>query len=111
MRRPEPVDCGCFGALGDSRVTRVTVWRNVALVACALLALVAGLRDIAVAGAVLGGDALSWVAAASLSAAVAVLVAYRAPGSAAEPEPSTNADGSYERIGDVARALGYPTET
>ena len=28
VRRPEPVDCGCFGALGDSRVTRVTVWRN-----------------------------------------------------------------------------------
>src|SRR5690242_7410447 len=37
VRRPEPVDCGCFGALGDDRVTRVTVWRNVALVASAAL--------------------------------------------------------------------------
>ena len=32
VRRPEPVDCGCFGALGDSEVTRMTVWRNVLLV-------------------------------------------------------------------------------
>ena len=35
VRRPEPVDCGCFGALGDSQVTRVTVWRNAALVVAA----------------------------------------------------------------------------
>ena len=44
VRGPEPVDCGCFGAIGDSRVTRVTVWRNVALVVSSALAVVAGLR-------------------------------------------------------------------
>jgi hypothetical protein len=97
VRRPEPVDCGCFGALGDSRVTRVTVWRNVALVLSALLAVAAGLRDVGVVGALVDGDALAWVAAAALSAVVAVLVAYRAPGSTTEAGPTPDADGTYER--------------
>ena len=97
VRRPEPVDCGCFGALGDSRVTRVTVWRNVTLVLSAVLAVVAGLRDVGVVGALADGDALAWVVAAALSAAVAVLVAYRAPGAVEAVGPALDADGNYER--------------
>ena len=50
VRRPEPVDCGCFGALGDSEVTPMTVWRNVLLVVAALLAVVAGLQGVGLAG-------------------------------------------------------------
>ena len=101
--RPEPVDCGCFGALGDSRVTRVTVWRNGALVLCALLAVVAGLQGEGLIGAVVDGDALAWFAMAALTAAVAVLVAYRAPATASTAStasaagPSLDADGNYER--------------
>ena len=100
VRRPEPVDCGCFGALGDSQVTRVTVWRNVALVLSAALAVVAGLQGVGLIGAVVDGDALPWIAMAALSAAVAVLVAYRAPtaaSTASEVGPALDADGNYER--------------
>jgi hypothetical protein len=98
--RPEPVDCGCFGALGDSTVTRVTVWRNGALVLCALLAVVAGLQGVGLIGAVVTGDALPWIAMAALTAAVAVLVAYRAPtpaSAATDAGPRLDADGNYER--------------
>jgi hypothetical protein len=95
--RPEPVDCGCFGALGDSRVTRVTVWRNAALVLSALLAVVAGLQGVGLIGAVVDGEALPWIAMAALTAAVAVLVAYRAPGTVADDGPSLDADGNYAR--------------
>jgi len=97
-RRPEPVDCGCFGALGDSRVTRVTVWRNAALVLSALLAVVAGLQGVGLIGAVVDGEALPWIATATLMAAVAVLVAYRAPTTAPSAVgPRLDADGNYER--------------
>ena len=98
--RPVPVDCGCFGALGDSRVTRVTVWRNGALVLCALLAVVAGVQGVGLIGAVADGDALPWIAMTALTAAVAVLVAYRAPttaSAASEAGLSLDADGNYER--------------
>lgn len=99
VRRPEPVDCGCFGALGDSRVTRVTVWRNVTLVLSAALAVVAGLRGVGLIGAVIDGGALPWIATAALSAAVAVLVAYRSPAaaSASTAGPRLDAEGNYER--------------
>jgi len=98
VRRGEPVDCGCFGALGDSRVTRVTVWRNAALVLSAVLAVVAGLRDVGLIGSVVDGDALPWVAMAALTAAVAVLVAYRSPVAVeAASGLRLDADGNYER--------------
>ena len=81
VRRPEPVDCGCFGALGDSRVTRVTVWRNAALVLSALLAVLAGppraRRLIVAAGR--RGRPSPWLAMTALAVAVAVLVTYRSP--------------------------------
>src|SRR6478752_401088 len=98
VRRPEPVDCGCFGALGDSQVTRVTVWRNAALVLSALLAVVAGLQGVGLIGAVVDGDALPWIATATLMAAVAVLVAYRAPTTAPSSDgPRLDAEGNYQR--------------
>ncbi len=99
VRRPEPVDCGCFGALGDSEVTPMTVWRNVLLVVAALLAVVAGLQGGGLAGSLGDEGVLAWVASAALTAAIAVLVAYRAPatgGPAAAPR--VEADGGYERV-------------
>jgi thiol-disulfide isomerase/thioredoxin len=98
VRRPEPVDCGCFGALGASRVTRVTVWRNGALVLTAALCVVAGLRGVGLVGAVVDGGALAWVATATLTAAVAVLVAYREPvTTSSSAGPHHDPDASYER--------------
>jgi Methylamine utilisation protein MauE len=98
VRRPEPVDCGCFGALGDSQVTRVTVWRNAALVLTAALAVVAGFQGVGLIGAVGDGETLPWIATAALTAAVAVLVAYRAPSeSAADGGLRLDVDGNYDR--------------
>lgn len=96
VRRPEPADCGCFGAIGDSRVTRVTVWRNATLLLSAALVVAAGLRGLGLPGALDEPSTWAWVAAAALSATVAVLVTYRAPGSpsaAAAPD----AGGDYVR--------------
>jgi hypothetical protein len=98
VRRPEPVDCGCFGALGDSTVTRVTVWRNGALVLSAALCVVAGLRDVALGRGLADRAVLAWIAAATLTATVAVLVAYRAPVTAtSSAEPHHDPDLTYER--------------
>jgi thiol-disulfide isomerase/thioredoxin len=102
VRQPEPVDCGCFGALGDSEVTTVTVWRNAALVLSAALAVLAGVRGTGVLPALVDDTGVvAWVAAAALTAAVAVLVAYRPPSATSETgQPSealTDADGEYVR--------------
>ncbi|MCJ1683665.1 MauE/DoxX family redox-associated membrane protein [Rathayibacter sp. VKM Ac-2928] len=40
VRAPEPVECECFGGLGDARMTGRTVARNVVLLALALAGLV-----------------------------------------------------------------------
>lgn len=91
VRRPEPVDCGCFGALGDDRVTRVTVWRNALLVVAALLAVLAGLLGHGVIGMLAEGSAWIWLAMTLLVVAVAVLVTHRSvstgssPATAADP--------------------------
>ena len=75
---PEAVDCGCFGALGDTRVTAVTVWRNIALVASAALSLALGLNGSGVLAALLEDPSLwGWLATAALAAAVTGLVLYR----------------------------------
>lgn len=97
LRRPDPVDCRCFGGLGESRVTRVTLWRNVVLVLTAVLAVLAGWRGVGVIAPVGDRAALPWIAAATLSAAVAVLVAYRAPRSDVAQEPGHDGHGSYQR--------------
>jgi hypothetical protein len=105
LRRPEPVDCGCFGAFGDSQVTTITLWRNVALVLTAALSVVAGLRGFGVIGSVVEGGALAWLAATALTVTVAVLATYR-------PAASTDLDddavapgsgGSVDEDGDYVR--------
>jgi thiol-disulfide isomerase/thioredoxin len=102
LRGPEPADCGCFGALGDSRVTRVTVWRNALLVLAALLTVVAGFRDVGVLIDLRMDGAWPWVAGAALAAAVAVLVTWRSPSATtaarrAAPLGGGEDDGEYER--------------
>ncbi len=103
VRRPEPADCGCFGAIGDSRVTAVTVWRNVALVASAALAVVAGTQGVGLVGTLAEGSGLGWIAMAALTAVVAVLVTWRPGGTESEtPDAShglvtVDEDGEYVR--------------
>ena len=77
VRRPEPVDCGCFGALGDDHVTRATVWRNAALALAALLSVLAGLLGHGVIGMLTQAWAWAWVAMTLLTVAIAVLVTHR----------------------------------
>lgn len=105
-RRPEPVDCGCFGALGDDRVTRVTVWRNGALVLAALLSVLAGLLGHGVIGLLTDGSAGSWLATTVLTVAVAVLVTHRSrqdpaagatPGTVGAAGPEVDEHGDYVR--------------
>lgn len=72
---PRPT-CGCFGRVGDHRINARTVWRNVLLLALALVT-----AGIAVAGSAAGtlvarydGADLLWLLLAVALAAVAVLV-------------------------------------
>ncbi|MEO6790438.1 MAG: MauE/DoxX family redox-associated membrane protein, partial [Ornithinibacter sp.] len=102
VRRPEPADCGCFGAVGDSEVTMATVWRNVLLVLTAALVVVAGLRDVSVIRTGLEGSAWGWVAASVLTTAVAVLVVWRptdthatTAANAATAQPELDEDGDF----------------
>lgn len=81
VRAPQPASCGCFGSLGDDRVTRVTVWRNAALVLAGALGLLGATRGVAVRPAALGATggspAWAWLLAAALAVVVAVLAAWR----------------------------------
>ncbi len=96
LRAPEPADCGCFGAVGDSRVTAVTAWRNGLLVLAAALTLVAGARDVSLLGDLATPGVWAWLVAAALSAAVAVLVTHRAAADSAAgstlPDDATEGD-------------------
>ncbi|MBM6398975.1 MauE/DoxX family redox-associated membrane protein [Phycicoccus sonneratiae] len=76
LRRPEPADCGCFGALGSSRVTAATVVRN-ALLVLAAAAVVAGATRGGGLPEVVDATAGWWLAGAALTAAVAVAVTWR----------------------------------
>jgi hypothetical protein len=101
LRNGDTVDCGCFGQLGDDRITRATLARNGLLVLLAALAIafgaagsgvIPGLRDLA------GAD-WWWPALTVLVAATAVLVV--SPGRSARAADLDDALGSdpgdYER--------------
>lgn len=80
----EPVNCHCFGTLGEATLSRRTVVRNGVLVATAVLAILAALGGVSVPGAVAASPAatLGWVAMAALAGAVALLVLGRGPDAA-----------------------------
>ncbi|KQQ05439.1 MULTISPECIES: MauE/DoxX family redox-associated membrane protein [unclassified Rathayibacter] len=87
-RAPEPVDCECFGGLGETRMTGRTVARNALLLALALAGL-AGPAPAALLGPVLASTVASGLAAA-LVAVVLVLVRDRR---AAPSTPADHTDG------------------
>ncbi len=97
---PAPADCGCFGSVGDSRVTMVTVWRNGLLVLAALLTVVAGVRDVSVLTDLRVDGVWAWLVAALLAVAVAVLVTWRSPVDGEESlagHATVDDDGEYVR--------------
>ncbi|HET9022420.1 MAG TPA: MauE/DoxX family redox-associated membrane protein [Ornithinibacter sp.] len=101
VRAPEPADCGCFGAIGDSRVTRVTVWRNALLVVAALLAVAAGLRGVGLLPAVLEEPSTwGWLATAALAVGIAVLVTHRSERTA---DPSATSEPHLDDAGEYVR--------
>lgn len=104
LRGPEPADCGCFGAIGDSRVTRVTVWRNALLVLAALLTVVAGFRDVGVLIDLRLEGVWAWLAGALLAVAVAVLVTWRSPAAATTTGARMASLGGVDEHGEYVRA-------
>lgn len=71
-RAPEPVDCECFGGLGEARMTGRTVARNALLLALALAGLVG---EGAPAALLAGPDAAGSVAAVAASVLASALAA------------------------------------
>ena len=73
--KPRPV-CGCFGRIGDQRITAKTVVRNTLLVAFAVTAVVFAFRDRAVISGLadLSKADWSWLGAVVATGALAVLI-------------------------------------
>jgi hypothetical protein len=99
LRRGEPVDCGCFGSVGDDRVTGSTLARNTVLLVLAGVAVAFGssgdgfipvLRDLSTSDA-------AWLVMTAATVAAAVLVVGIGRTSApAEPVPDEDLE-DYER--------------
>jgi hypothetical protein len=96
LRRGEEVDCGCFGALGDDRVSGTTLARNSLLVVLAGLATAFGAAGSGVVPAVrdFGTTDWWWLLLSAAVAATAVLVV-----GPRRPEPAVADDDplDYER--------------
>ncbi len=73
LRFPEPVTCSCFGRFGAAKVSRTTLWRNLALTVVAAVAVVAAVLGQHVWGLV--SENPWWVVMAGLVATLFALVA------------------------------------
>ena len=98
LRRGEEVDCGCFGALGDDRVSGTTLARNSLLVVLAALATAFGAAGSGVLPAAAATSAPTdwwWLVLSAAVAATAVLVV-----GLRRPEPAVADDDllDYERV-------------
>ncbi len=113
-----PVDCACFGALGQHRVDGRTVLRNLLLLVLAVVAVLVAVDGGSAPGAAgrLDGGGWATLAAAAAAVAVAVLVIGGAPAEqpyAGEPELDydrhpipygvlTTADGATSTLAELA---------
>ncbi len=96
LRRGEEVDCGCFGALGDDRVSGTTLARNSLLVVLAALATAFGAAGSGVVPAVRDFRPTDWwwlVLSVAVAATAVLVVGLR------RPEPAVADDDllDYER--------------
>jgi len=83
LRLGEEVDCGCFGALGDDRVSGTTLARNSLLVVLAVLAAVFGSAGSGVLPALRDFGSTDWwwlVLTAAVAATAVLVVGLRRPG-------------------------------
>ena len=82
LRRGEEVDCGCFGALGDDRVSATTLARNSLLVVLAALATAFGAAGSGVVPAVRDFGTTDWwwlVVSVGLADTAVLVVGLRRP--------------------------------
>ena len=83
LRRDEEVDCGCFGALGDDRVSGTTLARNSLLVVLGILATAFGASGSGVVPAVADFDTADWwwlLLSVVVAATAVLVVGLRRPG-------------------------------
>jgi hypothetical protein len=99
LRRGEPVDCGCFGSVGDDRVTGSTLARNTVLLVLSGMAVAFGaagdgfipiLRDLSTS------DAAWLVMTAAVVAAAVLVVGIGRSSALANPVPDEGLE-DYER--------------
>ena len=91
LRRPEPVDCHCFGSLADGRVTRLTVVRNAVLTVVAVVALADSVAGTPLAR--LGDPQVGWWLVAAATAGWLGYATFGArPGSSRDGVPTKATD-------------------
>jgi hypothetical protein len=108
VRAPEPVECECFGGLGDARMTGRTVARNAVLLALALAGLVGATAPAELL--VPGVPALLAVLLALALVPVRDRLAARAPAASTPAPASASTPVSPSDLGDLAflTAAGEP---
>jgi len=99
VRRPEPVDCHCFGALTEGRVTAWTVARNLTLVLVAVLAVADSVAGTPLVR--LDAQSVAWLAAIALTAWLVLTILGGRPASPAAPEPAAPAASDTGEAGDL----------
>jgi hypothetical protein len=82
LRAPEPVECECFGGLGDARMTPLTVVRNTTLLLLAVLGALAATSPWSSAAPI----GVPWLPLAVTAVVVAALVVVRDRGAARAAE-------------------------
>jgi hypothetical protein len=98
----EDVDCACFGSLGASRVTRLTVVRNVWLLILSLVTFVLAVADGSVVSRVTDGRSPWWWLIAAAAAAATVVLIAGLPGTGAERADATSGELAVDE-GDYVR--------
>jgi hypothetical protein len=97
------VDCACFGSLGPGRITSLTMWRNVWLVALAVGAVVVAASGDALLSRVIDGTTpWQWLLAAAAAALTVLLVIGPGTEPAEVPSPGAVAELAVEE-GDYLR--------
>ena len=97
LRRGEAVDCGCFGALADDRVSGTTLARNAVLVVLGALATAFGAAGSGVLPAVRDFRSTDWwwlVLSTAVAATAVLVVGLRRPDEAVDDEDLLD----YERV-------------
>jgi hypothetical protein len=97
------VDCACFGSLGPGRVTMLTVWRNVWLLALAVISVVVATRGDALVARIADGTVpWAWLVAAAAAGLTVLLVVGTGSGESTTPADEAGSELGVEE-GDYLR--------